>query len=166
MSDTADLIGAITNLGKGAWDIVQDGKAKSGAKSAFCSAVPTDIKFTELYGWKTKTGTWKRIWETWYGLDVIEYELTYSFQYGGMSDKAPGAVFVNNFSVWCKSVSVMWGFSISIDASVKGQPYNSGSKKNVIGAIPLLISANAGGSNSLGETMLLEAHGDGSLKVS
>lgn len=165
MSDTADLIGAITNLGKGAWDIIQDGKAKAGAKSSFCSAVPKKVKFTELYGWKTQTGSWKRVWENIYGMDVIEYELVYSFQYNGQTDKAPGALFVNNFSVWAKTVSVSWGFSLYVDASVKGNPINVGTKDKPIGSIPLLVSTSVNGANAKAETILLTAHGNRKFSV-
>lgn len=165
MGDTADTIGAITNAGKAAWDIVNDGRASSGARSSFCSAVPKKLKFSELYGWKTKSGTWKRHWTNAYGWKVIEYELAYSFQYAGTSDKAPGAMFVNNFSIWAKSTSVDWFFRLDIDATVKGNPINVGSAKKVIGAVPLLVTASVNGLNAKSETMLLTAQGDGKLKV-
>lgn len=163
----ADTIGAIVNAGKTAWDIVKDNKASSGTSSSFCSAVPENLKFTELSGWKTKTGTWRYKVTNLYGVDCIDFELVYSFEYGGTSDKVKGALFVNNFTVYAKSADALWGYTGNVNATVKGNPTNVGSAKAVIGAVPLLVTATAATVlRSGGTTWLLRARGDGKLEVS
>lgn len=166
MSDTADMIGAIVNAGKTAWDIVKDGKATSSAASSYCSAVPEKVPFNKLYGWKKKTGTWDVIVENFYGWDVIDCKLKYSFQYGGRCDDFPGALFMTNFSVYSPSCSVSWGVGFDVDATTRGKAFNSGSKKKVVGACPLLVRYSASGLNNLSTTIELTARGDGSLGVS
>jgi hypothetical protein len=163
----ADMVGAIVNAGKTAWDIVKDNKAQSGAASSFCSAVPENLKFTELSGWKTKTGTWKYQIENLYGGDCVEIDLVYSFDWGGTSDKVKDAVFVNNFTVYAKSATALWGYSADVNATVKGNPLNVGSSKAIVGAIPLLVTASVSTVLKAGSTTwLMRARGDGKLEVS
>jgi hypothetical protein len=164
---SADMIGAIVNAGKTAWDIVKDNKAVSGAASSFCSAVPENLKFTELSGWKTKTGSWSYKQTNLYGMDCVEIELVYSFDYNGTSDKVKGALFVNNFTVYAKSATALWGYTGNVNATVKGNPTNVGSAKAAIGAVPLLVTAST--STVLkadSTTWLMRARGDGKLEVS
>ena len=163
---TAELLGAIVNAGKTAWDIVKDNKAQSGASSSFCSAVPKKLKFTELSGWKTKTGKWKFIRQTGFGNNAVEVELVYSFDYNGSTAKVPGAKFLNNFTCYAKSTDVSWGYEVNINATVKGNPINVGTLKAPIGAVPLLVTASSKTlirANS--DTWLLQARGDGKLVV-
>lgn len=162
-----DVIGAVVNAGKTAWDIVKDNKASSGAASSFCSAVPESLKFTELSGWKTKTGSWIYKVTNLYGMDCVEIELVYSFDYNGTSEKAKGSLFVNNFTCYAKSATALWGYSGNVNATVKGNPTNVGSPKAIIGAVPLMVTASA--STVLkadSNTWLLKARGDGKLEVS
>ena len=166
MSDTADMIGAIVNAGKTAWDVVKEGAAKSGAASSFCSAVPKNLKFTELSGWKSKSGSWRILLENGFGQNVVDVELKYSFDYNGSSDKAPGALFVNNFTVYSTKASVLWGYECDVSATVKGNPTNVGSKTKVIGAVPLLVSSSYGNMFKIqSRTLMLQARGDGKLVV-
>lgn len=157
------MIGAIVNAGKTAWDIIKDGRAVSTAQSAYCGAVPEKIPFTKLYGWKKKTGSWNVVYENLYGIDVIECELKYSFQYNGQCEAHPKSVFVTNFCVWAPKCDVAWGFTFDVNASTRGRPLNVGTKDKVIGAIPLLVRMSAGGANSKSQTMELTARGDGKL---
>ncbi len=164
---SADMIGAIVNAGKTAWDIVKDNKAVSGAASSFCSAVPENLKFTELSGWKTKSGTWKYKQTNVYGIDCVEFDLVYSFDYNGTSDKVKGALFVNNFTVYAKSATALWGYTGNVNATVKGNPTNVGSAKAAIGAVPLLVTASTSTVlKSDSTTWLMRARGDGKLEVS
>lgn len=164
---TADMIGAIVNAGKTAWDIVKDNRASSGAASSFCTAVPDNLKFTELSGWKTKSGSWIYRSTNIYGVDCVEIELVYSFDYGGTSDKVKGALFVNNFTVYAKSANALWGYTGNVDATVKGNPTNVGSGKAIIGAVPLLVTASTSTVlRAASTTWLMKARGDGKLDVS
>jgi hypothetical protein len=164
---TADLIGAIVNAGKTAWDIVKDNKASSGAQSSFCSAVPENLKFTELSGWKTKSGSWFFRRQNGFGGTMVDVELVYSFDWGGTSDKVKGALFVNNFTCYAKSADVSWGYTVNVDATVKGNPTNVGSGKAVIGAVPLLVTASSTTViRAAAKTWLMKARGDGKLEVS
>lgn len=166
-SSTADLIGAVVNAAKTTWDIVKDGKPQAGASSSFCQAVPDKLKFTELSGWKSKSGTWRYVIENGYGMKVINFELVWSFDYGGKAASAPGALFVNNFTVYAKSASALWGYSGNVNATVKGNPTNVGSGGKIIGAVPLMVSASYSQPfKADGTTWLLKARGDGGLDVS
>lgn len=163
---TADLLGAIVNAGKTAWDIVKDGKATSSAASSYCSAVPEKVKFTDLSGWKTKTGTWKWQAENVYGFNVIDCELKYSFMHSGQTSAYKDALFVTNFSVWCTRCEVAFMMGFDCNATVKGEAYNAGSKTKVIGAIPILVRVSGSGLNNISSTWELTAKGDGTLGVS
>lgn len=163
---TADLLGAIVNAGKTAWDIVKDNKAKSGASSSFCAAVPKKLKFTELSGWKTKSGTWKFKRLSGFGGVTVDVDLVYSFDFNGSTDKAPNAKFVNNFTCYAKAVDVSWGYDVNVNATVKGNPINVGTTKVPIGAVPLLVTATSSTViRSASKTWLLQARGDGKLVV-
>lgn len=166
MGDKADMIGAIVNAGKTAWDIVKDNKAQSGASSSFCSAVPKKLKFTELSGWKTKSGSWKFIRMTGFNTVAVEVELVYSFDYNGSTAKVPGAKFVNNFACYAKNVDVFWGYDVNINATVKGNPINVGTLEAPIGAVPLLVTATSSTViRSASKTWLMRARGDGKMDV-
>jgi len=165
MGDPISIAGGIVNLGKTAWDIVKDGKATSGAQTSFCSAVPANIPFNELSGWKNQSKEWEWNISGGFGNDLVEATLKYNFQYAGITDKVKNAVFVTNFSVWCVKIEVAFLAGANINATVKGDPYNAGSKDKPIAAIPLLVTAAFNGSNALSRTWLLTAHGDGSLSV-
>ena len=161
----ADQVGAIVNVGKTAWDIVRDGRASSSAASSYCSAVPSKIPFTDLYGWTKKSGVWPYVVENPLGMTLVECEFKYSFLWGGRSDDHPDAQFVKNFSVWCTSTDVFWGIDFDANATVRGSPYNAGNRTRVIGAIPILVRAGVRGSAAISNTWELTARGDGKLST-
>ena len=165
---TAELIGAIINAGKTGWEIVKGSKATTSAKASFCSAVPENMPFQELSGWKLKSSKWtyKTVSRLSSSITLSEAKLVYSFRYGGTSDKVPGAMFVTNFSVYAETCFAFPMIDLNIDATVSGKPVNVGSKTAPIAAIPLLISCSTGGSASISRTYKLTARGDGKLEVS
>jgi hypothetical protein len=139
-----DVFGAILNTAKFGWEIVKDGAPVASAQSSFCSAMPKDVPMTELYGWKNWTGKFYvnkyDSWPSWLGgpRHVIDAEFRATSVSGGRTDRAPG-LFLQSFSIWCKSVDVGWGWSLSANANVKGEAYNSGTKKGPVGAIQVLF---------------------------
>lgn len=163
MGGEADMINAIVNAGKTGWDIVKGSKATSSAKASWCSAVPDNMPFNDLYGWKTKSGSWNYITENPFGWELVNAKLVWTFQYNGITDKVKGAMFLTNFSVYCESISVFPMIDATVDATVAGQPFNAGTKQAPIAGIPLLVSASTGGSRSVSTTWKLTAYGDGRI---
>jgi hypothetical protein len=161
----AAVVEQIINAANTAWTIIKDGKPVLQNATKFCQALPKDADARDFSGWKTFSGSHTGYRENGFGINVIEYDLTVSFQYQGTS-LATGGWFVNNFTIFCKEASVLWGFTCNIDASVSGAPYNSGKPEYPIGAIPLLLSISTGGFlNTKTKSYKYTAHGNGALEV-
>jgi len=159
------VVEQIINAANTGWTIMKDGKATLTSGAKFCQAVPKEIDFRELSGWKTYNGIHSGYYENFFGVNVVEYELVVTFQYLGTS-LLSGGWFLNNFSIYVKNASVSWGFSADIDASVSGSPFNSGKPEFPIGAIPLILSISAGGANKKSKSFKYTAHGNGKLESS
>jgi len=159
MGDSAaDTI--INGLSKG-WDIIKDNKPVSSAKTTFCQAVPANIPFDKLYGWKPESFQWGFTLENLYGITVVDVELQLDCLWSGQASSARG-LFLNNFNVWCRSVDVLFGNKVDVDASVSGNAFNSGSKDAPVGAIPLIVSVQVSGVfQNKAKSWKITCHGNG-----
>lgn len=156
---------ALKAVGSAAWDIVKEG-ANVSSTSSFTGAIPSDLKFTDLWGWKSRSGTWGLLIENLWTFDVIDVKLKFSFDYNGQSDKYPGALFINNFTVYCTSADVWTPYTCSISAKLSGKPKNVGSKTKVIAAVPLQIKQVYGNfTRKVSETFVIEVDGTGKHKI-
>jgi hypothetical protein len=163
----------IVNLGKAAWEIVKDNRPNATAKSAYCQAMPSkkQLSWEELAGWKTSSQDWQRAWQTklseWTGGSaniVIKFHLEYDWN--GQSKKAAG-LFLNNFTVWCRSVDAPWGISVDVDATTQGAPKNIGTQAKPVGAVQLRVALQVKSLLQVAtEQIGLTCGGDGSLRVS
>lgn len=164
-SAAVEAFNGVVNAANTAWDIIKDGKPQTTASSKYCEAVPKDLKFTDLAGWKEHSQTWKYSFKNKMGVTCYECEFTLSFQHSGTTDKVPGQ-FLTNFNIFCKKSDVVWGYTVNANASVSGKPFNSGSKTAPIGAIPLQFSFTVETpfwSDTQG--FQATAHGNGALEV-
>ena len=158
----AAVVTAIVNAASAGWKIMQDGKATLSSGSKFCQALPKGKSFTEFSGWKTFSGSHTGHTENFFGVNVVEYDLTVTFQYLGTSS-ATGGWFVGNFSIFVKNASVSWGWSADIDASVSGSPFNAAKPEAPIGAIPLVLSISVAGNSKSMTSTKYTAYGNGKL---
>ena len=159
------VVDSIVNGLDKAWTIIKDNKPDSSAKSSFCQAVPGNIPFNELYDWKSGSTSWPWIKENLVGTNVVEAEFQLDYLWNGRTDSVRG-LFLNNYNVWCKSIDVAWGFTVNVDATVSGSPFNSGTRDAPVGAIPLLISAQVKGVfQSKAKTWKITCHGNKKLEV-
>jgi hypothetical protein len=155
----------IINAANAAWGIVKDGKPTLTNGSKFCQAVPRGLDFTELSGWQTYSGSHTGYWENGFGVKVIKWNLTVTFQHHGTAKKTGGA-FVNNFTIFCKEASVLWGFSLDVQAAVSGDAFNAGKPGAPVGAIPLVLSVSPSGVfQAETESTMYTAYGSGALKA-
>lgn len=164
MGGGAETLTAIVNAGKTAWDIMKDGAAQSSAASSFCSALPAGVRSS---GGRSKSRRWRIRATNLYGAEVVNVELVYRFSYNIEDPDEPGSRYVHNFTVFPGSVTVLWGYSVDVRATVSGRPENiAGRGRPRIGAIPLLIRASYGSILvRKSRTWLLLARGDGGLDV-
>ncbi|MCI0683374.1 MAG: hypothetical protein L0Y71_14820 [Gemmataceae bacterium] len=169
----AAAVTTIVNTLKEAWAIVKDNAPDATAETTYCQAMPekSQLAWEELYGWKKAADKWSFQYKTkfyrtfGFGPTVdIDFELGYLW--GGRSDKAPG-LFLNNYTVWCKSIDVPWGWTVHVDAKTGGKPFNSGSRDKPVGAIELRVSVKYGTKlTSKSKAWAITCAGDGSRQVS
>jgi len=163
MGDSA-VDSIINGLSKG-WDIIKDGKPVSSAKTTFCQAVPGNIPFNKLYGWRNETAQWGFTMQNHLGMTVVDVELQLDCLWNGQAPTARG-LFLNNFAVWCKSIDLDWGWSVDVNATVTGNPFNSGSRDAPVGAIPLVVSVQASSPlMSTTKSWKITCHGNGARDV-
>lgn len=156
---------ALKAVGSAAWEIVKDAVDVSSANS-FTGAIPSSLKPGDLHGWKTKSGSWSLLAENHLATDVIDVKLKYAFDYNGQNAKFPGALFVNNFTIFCTNADVLTPYTCTIAAKLIGRPRNVGSKTSVIAAVPLQIKQVYGNfQRKVSETFVLEVDGTGNVKV-
>jgi hypothetical protein len=163
----------IVNLGKAAWEIVKENRPSATAKSSFCQAMPSkkQLSWEQLAGWKTHSADWECAWITkladiFGGGPNIVVKLHLEFDWNGQSSKAAG-LFLNNYTAWCRSVDVPWGWDVDVDATTQGNPKNIGTEKKPIGAIQLRVAVQAKSHLQVSaEQWGITCGGDGSLRVS
>src|SRR4051812_13742003 len=126
MAEGVDLV----NVAKTVWEVIKDGAPSAQANSAYCQAMPskTQIPWEDLKGWQTKSFTisfkMNSKLDDLLGLDpTIDLVLKGEFRYNGHSDKTPG-FFLDDFRISCQKVHVDWGWTVNINASVHGNPFN------------------------------------------
>jgi hypothetical protein len=128
----------INGLAKG-WEIVKDNRPASSAKGSFCQAIPGNYPFSKISGWKHTSKSWGLSFHNLIGEEICAVEFVLDYQWGGEINGVKG-LFLTNFNVWCKSIDVGWGWTMNVDATVSGNPFNAGSKDHPVGAIPLVVS--------------------------
>lgn len=161
----ADVAGVIINGAQTAWDIVKDNRPQATAQTKFCQAVPDNIPWNQLHGWRTNSKSFRMRAENLLGIEVVNCAFTVTYQYDGRSSRAAGR-FLNNYSIYCTSADVSWGFSVDANASVQGNAFNSGTEANPVGAVPLHFSFSIGAVfQNRTRGALLTAHGDRKLEV-
>jgi hypothetical protein len=160
---TVDSI--VNGLSKG-WEIIKDNKPASSAKTSFCQAIPGNIPFNKLYGWQTETVSWGFELQNIYGMKVVDVAFQLDCLWHGQTDSARG-LFLNNFNVWCKSIDVLIGFHVDVDATVSGNPFNSsGDKTAAVGAITLIVSVQVSGVfQNKTKSWKITCHGNGKRDV-
>ena len=166
-------VDTIVNLAKETWAIVKDNAPDATAETTYCQAMPekAQLSWDELYGWKKSSDSWSFQYKTkFYRLfgsgPTVDIDFQLEFLYGGRSDKVPG-LFLNNYTVWCKSIDVPWGWTVNVDAKTAGKPFNSGTKDKPVGAIELRVSVKYGTKlTSKSKAWAITCAGDGSQKPS
>jgi hypothetical protein len=160
------------NLAEKGWAIVKDNKADAKAKSAYCQAMPSkkQIAWEDLKGWKTATFDWPFKMYThlddWLGMaPSIDFRFHGEYLFGGQADGTPG-LFLNNYRVSCEVENVDMPWSVDVDATVTGAPYNGGSSVP-IGAIQVEVTLSYSQlTQAKTKVWRITCLGDGSRKVS
>ncbi len=157
-ADPQDPITLVNGLDR-AWSIVKDGKPDGAAKRRSCQAIPKGMSAKNLSGWKAETTSWSYVVKNRLNENAVELRFQLRYRWNGQSDTTKG-LFLTDCGVWADA-NTMWGYTVSVEASVKGQPFNSGSRKAVVGAIPLLISINVSTPmKSFTKEWLITCHGN------
>ncbi|MCG8420663.1 MAG: DUF4157 domain-containing protein [Proteobacteria bacterium] len=134
-----DILGGIVNTAQAAWDIIKDNRPQATAQTKFCQAVPANVPWQQLYGWQTRSSTFRFKARNGFGVTVYDCRFTLSRQWNGRTSAAAGQ-FLNNFTIYSNSASVAWGYTVDANASVSGNAFNSGTAQHPVGAIPLFFS--------------------------
>ena len=166
-------VDTIVNLAKGAWEIIKENAPSATAKTAYCQAMPSKAPpgWEELSGWQSKSAEWGYQCDT--NLDAIfgtgptiDIKFHLEYDWGGRSSKVAG-LFLNNYTVWCKSIDVGWGWTVNVDATTQGNPKNIGSEGKPVGAIQLRVALKVASKlQDFGQEWGFTCGGDGSFKVS
>jgi hypothetical protein len=159
-------VDSIVNGLQTGWEIVKDNKPMASAKTSFCRAIPGNIEFNKLYGWKPDSVSWGFEMENLWGITVVDVDFELDCLILGQTDSVRG-LFLNNFNVWCKRIDVLIGFKVDVDATVVGGPFNStGDKSAAVGAITLMVSVQVSGMfQNKTKSWRITCHGNGKRDV-
>jgi len=173
MGGGKEVVDTIVNLAKEGWAIVKDNAPDATAETTYCQAMPDkkQLAWEDLSGWKKASDKWSfqyktKFYRTFSFGPTVDIDFQLDYLYGGHSDVTPG-LFLNNYSIWCKTIDVPWGWTVNVDAKTSGKPFNAGSATKPVGAIEVRVSVKYGTKlTSKSKAWAITCAGDGSRQVS
>lgn len=158
--------GAIVNLGKAVWSIVENNKPVVNLAFDFANALPKGVtNASDLNGFSNIVyRSYSAVGQNIFGANVYEVKFTLMHQYGGSIDGQ--GQYLATVAVIPSQVKVMWGNSLNF--SVKHvNTVNVGTQASPIAALSLLVSYDV---KSLGLTysrnIIYEFRGDSPQTIS
>jgi hypothetical protein len=128
----------LVNGGERGWQILRDNKPVGSAKSKSCQALPKQVKATELTGWKTEKADWTCALKNERNEVTVEIDFHLQYRWNGQTPTANG-LFLADFGIWADA-KIPWGYTVNVEASVDGAPFNSGARDAVVAAIGLVVT--------------------------
>lgn len=128
--------GAIfTRVARAVWKIIEGNQASVNLSSQRLSILPVDARERDqVAGFKRPiTRAFTVRLKNPYGMEVVKYNYSVSFSYGGNVNGR--GRYIENLNVIHSEVKVMWGFNLEAEF-VTGRIENHGTRSNPIAAIP------------------------------
>lgn len=134
-----DLLNNIINIAKKVWQIVDDSKPVSNVNSLYATALPYNMKASQLQGWsKPRSYRYSFYCKNLYGIKTVEVTYRVSFQYGG-NYNGKGR-YLTGVTVIPENVDTMVGYSFYMNASVPDSTVvNMGTHDNPVAALRLVL---------------------------
>ena len=134
-----DLLNNIINIAKKVWQIVDDSKPVANVQSLYATALPYNMKASQLQGWsKPRSYRYSFYCKNLYGIKTVEVTYRVSFQYGG-NYKGKGH-YLTGVTVVPENVDTMVGYSFFMNASVPDSTVvNMGTHDDPIAALRLVL---------------------------
>ncbi len=145
LDDIAMQLDKLIALGKKVWKIIEDNKPVVTVDFAPSISVIPSVQgegdpmntFTMMSGWKApRAKTYKVTYKNTFGMEVITFEYTVMFQYGGQYEGV--GKYLTGVSVFANNIHVMWGFNFNAKTSLVTIT-NMGLAKDPIAAATLKI---------------------------
>jgi hypothetical protein len=130
----------MTNIGSGAWHVIEANKPSSSLASNVCNAVPDGVTdpMTELTDARGPNSfVWRMKMENAFSMDVVDISLDLRWDYGARLDSGGAYIPICYLYVpWC---NVLWGVTVDVSLYVH-QPTNAGTATAPMARLPLTVS--------------------------
>ena len=131
------IVDQLIALGKKVWPIVEAGRPVSNVKLGTISVLPA-TQGVELEGWSApRNRKYRLVYENVYGWDVITFEFTVHYQYGGHNNGV--GKYLDAVTVTANFVDVTWGFDFSAQTRLV-KVTNRGTRANPVAGVTLEVS--------------------------
>jgi len=131
------IVDQLIALGKKVWPIVEAGRPVSNVKLGTISVLPAS-QGVALEGWSSpRHRKYRLVYENTYGWDVITFEFTVHYQYGGHNNGV--GKYLDAVTLTANFVDVSWGFDFSAQTRLV-RVTNRGTRANPIAGVTLEVS--------------------------
>ncbi|MGK5089155.1 hypothetical protein WDW86_16510 [Bdellovibrionota bacterium FG-2] len=126
----------VVNLGKKMWALVEENRPVVNVSLDSANALPFGVQNAfDLEGWRAPYArAYRKTYENFYGVTVIDYTYQVMFTYGGSMDGV--GRYIANAQIIPSNLRVMWGYTFNAKAKVQVVT-NAGSRANPVAAIQL-----------------------------
>jgi hypothetical protein len=158
-------IDQLIELGKKIWDIVKEGKPVVDYKNDWAGAVPKNVMWTDLEGFKDMTyGPFAWTFKNTFGSVNVNFKWHFAFACKGSYD-GHGA-FLMNVGTAIEEIYAAWGYTVNVQATVDPNPTNYGTKIDPIAGLNVEVTMDVKTVlQSFTERCRVSIHGDCTAQV-
>jgi|GEM_PF-388555 len=141
VNNGVNTAGNIINLAKKVWKIIDDSRPVANVKTVYATALPEGVgSAKQLTNWSRPVSyTYGFYAENYLGMKMVDVTYKVTYNYGGRY-KGTGK-YLTNVSIVPEKVSVGWGYSFDMSASVPDSALvNVGSAEDPVAAMQLSIN--------------------------
>jgi len=126
-------------IGKAIWQIVKAGQPVVDYKSDWAGAVPKDVDWTDLEGFKdAHWGPFGWTFKNVYGMTTVDFQWKFAWTCKG-SYNGHGQ-FLVNVGTGIEKLYAAWGFTVDVKATVDQTPTNYGTKVDPIAGLNIEVT--------------------------
>jgi len=134
-------ISTIIAIGKAVWEIIKDGQPVVDYKTDWAGAVPKDVSWGELEGFKDyKWGPFAWDFDNVLGMTNVKFHWNFAWSCKG-SYNGHGS-FIMNAGAAVTEIYAAWGYTVDVTCTVDSNPINYGTKVDPIAGLAVEVTLN------------------------
>eukprot|EP01086_Lenisia_limosa_P015495 TRINITY_DN49_c0_g1_i1.p1 TRINITY_DN49_c0_g1~~TRINITY_DN49_c0_g1_i1.p1 ORF type:complete len:220 (+),score=78.44 TRINITY_DN49_c0_g1_i1:82-741(+) len=128
----------IINTAKEFWKFIEDNKPVVHTNTTYADAIPQGItSWDQLENWSMpKHQTWILVAKNTFGVEVLHFEFTIQFVYGGSFEGV--GKYITDATILMSRLEVSWGYTFNANVDVS-KVHNRGTKTNPIASMTINI---------------------------